>query len=183
MERVQYNYYQKLYEVAAAVSSARTPQSVLQCIVETAAKAMEAKACAMMLLTPDRKLLIHTVDYGLSDWYIQKGPVSADRSLSEVLKGKAVTVLDAAKDERVQYREQAEKEGIVSILSVPVTLRNEVIGVIRIYSAETRHFTDEDTYFLSAVANLGAIALENARLYESLQRDYNALKHYYFPFL
>jgi len=136
-----------------------------------------------MLLTLDKKLLIHAAAYGLSDWYVRKGPVSADKSISEVLKGRPVAVLDATEDERVQYQEQAGKEGIVSILSVPMTLSEEVIGVVRIYTREPRHFSEDDIYFMGAVANLGAISLENARLYESLQKDYDALKRYYFPFL
>ncbi|MFC1941580.1 GAF domain-containing protein [Chloroflexota bacterium] len=179
----EHNYYQSLYEVAAVVNSARTPEGVLQSIVETVAKAMGAKGCALMLLTPDRKLLLHTAAYGLSDWYVQKGRISADKSISETLEGKPVIVLDATKDKRIQYQLEAKREGVTSILSVPTMLREEIIGVIRVYTAELFHFTTEDIHFVSAVANLGAIALENARLYDSLQRDYDALKRYYFPFL
>jgi len=183
MKEDERNFYQSLYKVATVVNSARTPENVLQAIVETVAKAVGAKGCSLMLLTPDRKLLIHAADYGLSDWYVRKGPVSADKSISEALEGKPVAVLDVTRDERIQYQEQAKREGIASMLSVPMTLREEIIGVIRVYTAEPRHFTTDDMYFVGAVANLGAIALENARLYDSLKRDYDALKHYYFPFL
>lgn len=183
MEEAERNYYQSLYQVAAAVNSAHTSENVLRSIAENVAKAVGAKGCSLMLLTPDRKLLLHTAGYGLSDEYIGKGPLSADKSISEVVGGKAVAILDATVDERIQYREEAKKEGIASILSVPIKLREEIIGVIRVYTGEPRHFAEDDIYFVGAVANLGAIALENARLYDSLQRDYNALKHYYFPFL
>jgi len=80
----------------------------------------------LMLLTPDRKLLLHTAAYGLSDWYVRKGPVSADKSISEALEGKSVAVLDATEDERIQYREQVKKEEIVSILSTPMMLKEEI---------------------------------------------------------
>jgi len=176
MEKIERNYYQSLYEVAAAANSARTPESVLRSIVERVAQATGAKGCSLMLLTPDRKLLLHTVACGLSDWYVRKGPVSADRSISEALEGKPVAILDATEDERVQYRQQAKKEGIASILSVPMMLREETIGVIRVYTAEPRQFTTDDIYFVGAVANLGAIALENARLYDAVQKDYQAFR-------
>ena len=169
-------YYTSLYELAAALNSAISPESILQSIAEGVAKAMEAKGCSLMLLSQDRKVLLHTVAYGLSDWYVRKGPVSADRSISEALEGKPVAVFEATNDERVQYREQAKKEGIASILSVPMMLREETIGVIRVYTAEPCHFTMDDTYFVGAVANLGAIALENARLYEATQKDYEAFR-------
>ena len=55
-------------------------------------------------------------------------------------------------------------------------LWKEIIGVIRVYTAEPRHFTNDDIYFVGAVANLGAIALENIRLYESVQKDYEEFR-------
>jgi len=176
MERNKEHYYTSLYELAATLNSARAPEAVLQSIVEGVAKAMGAKGCSLMLLSPDRKVLLHTVAYGLSDYYVRKGPVSADRSISETLEGKAVAILDATQDDRIQYREQAKKEGIASILSVPMMLREENIGVIRVYTAEPCHFTMDDIYFVGAVANLGAIALENARLYEAVQKDYETFR-------
>jgi GAF domain-containing protein len=176
MDKIVERYYQELYEVAAVLNSARDPQAVLHAIVALVAKAIGAKGCSLMLLTPDRKVLLHTAAYGLSDWYVRKGPVSADKSISESLEGKAVAVLEATKDERVQYRQQARKEGIVSILSVPTMLREEIIGVIRVYTGEPRQFSTEDIYFVGAVAHLGAIALENARLYEAVQKDYETFR-------
>ncbi len=176
METTEESYYQSLYEIAAVLNSMRAPAVIPQLIVESLAKAVGVKGCSLMLLTPDKRTLIHHVAYGLSDWYVEKGPVSVDKSISESLAGKPVAVLDASKDERIQYPEQARKEGIASILSVPVMLRDETIGVIRLYTAERRHFTMEDMYFVGAVANLGAIALENAKLYEALKKDYETFR-------
>ncbi len=176
MESQREQYFTSLYELAATINSARAPESILQSVVEGVAKAMGAKGCSLMLLSPDKKVLYHTAAYGLSDWYVRKGPVSADRSISEALEGRPVAILEATVDPRIQYQEQARKEGIASILSVPMTLREDIIGVIRVYSGERRYFTLEDMYFVGAVANLGAIALENARLYETVQKDYEAFR-------
>jgi len=176
MGKTEKGYYENLYEAAATLNSARDPDGVLRSFVENIAKAIGAKACSLMLLTPDSKSLVHTVACGLSNWYMRKGPVSADISISEALKGKPVAVLNAADDARVQYREQAKKEGIASILSVPIMLRDKIIGVVRVYTSEPTQFTLEDIYFVGAIANLGAIALENARLYQSLQKDYNTFR-------
>jgi len=127
-EQAERNYYWGLYDVATAVNSSHTPEGVLWRTCRSVAKAVGAKGCSLMLLTPDRKLLLHTAAYGLSDWYVRKGPVSADKSISEALEGKPVAVLDAIEDERIQYREQAKREGIASILSVPMMLREEIIA-------------------------------------------------------
>jgi GAF domain-containing protein len=176
MEARKEIYYQSLYEMAAELNSSHAPEAILRSVVEGVAKAMEAKGCSLMLLSPDRKILLHTAAYGLSDWYVRKGPVSTDKSISNSLEGKPVAVLEATKDDRIQYREQAKKEGIVSILSVPMMLREETIGVIRVYTAKPCHFTMDDMYFVGAVANLGAIALENARLYKAIQKDYETFR-------
>lgn len=176
MESSKEQYFTSLYELAATLNSARAPESILQSMVEGVAKAMGAKGCSLMLLSPDRKVLLHTAAYGLSDWYVRKGPVSADRSISEALEGKSIAILDATTDHRIQYQEQAKKEGIASILSVPMMLREDIIGVVRVYSGERRYFNLDDIYFVGAVANLGAIALENARLYESVQKDYETFR-------
>ena len=176
MDEREQRYYHRLYEVAAAVNSARTTEDVLNGIVQNVAEASDAKGCALMLLTPDKSLLLHTAAYGLSDRYVRKGPVSADKSIAQALEGRPVAVLNAVEDDRIQYQKQAKDEGIASILSVPVLLRGEAIGVMRVYTAKPRHFTDADMYFVGAVANLGAIALENARLYDSAEKDYEALR-------
>ena len=170
------DYYQGLYELAAVANSSLGAESVLNAIVEKVAKAMAVKGCSLMLFSPDRKQLLHTTAWGLSDWYIRKGPVSADKSIALALEGKVVAIPFAPEDERVQYREQARREGIVSILSIPMLLRDEIIGVLRIYTQERRDFTIDDEFFAAAAANLGAIALENARLYEAVVKDFQTLR-------
>jgi GAF domain-containing protein len=176
MGNTEKSYYENLYEAAGVLNSARDPDEVLHSFVGNIAEALGARACSLMLLTPDRKALVHTVACGLSDWYMRKGPVSADISISEALKGKPVAVQNATGDDRVQYREQAKREGIASILSVPMMLRDKTIGVVRVYTSEPTQFTMDDIYFVGAIANLGAIALENARLYQSLKKDYDTFR-------
>ncbi len=176
MEGVDKTYFQSLYELATTLNSARSPEDILHSIVENVAKAMDAKGCSLLLLTPDRKELLRITAYGLSDWYARIGPVLTDKSMSESLEGRVVAVLDATTDDRVQFRKQVKQEGIASILSVPVKLREAVIGVLRIYSSEPRQFTDTDAYFASAAANFGAIALESAKFYQTLQKSYDDMR-------
>jgi signal transduction histidine kinase len=169
-------YYRSLYEIAAAINSVRDPESVLDSIVRTVSEALEAKGCSIMLLSPDRKVLLHTAAYGLSDWDVRTGPVSADRSISQALEGKPVAILNAAEDERVQYRDQARQEGIASMLSVPISFKGDVVGVMRVYAAKQHYFTRSEIYFVQEVANLGAIALERARELEQCFTEVDKLE-------
>jgi GAF domain-containing protein len=168
----QRNYFQTLYQLSAEVNSTRNPEDVLHSIVEITAKGFGAKGCSLMLLTPDRTQLLHTAAYGLSDWYIRKGPVSIDESLSQALEGQVVAVGNASEDARIQYRQQAQQEGIASILCVPMLLKEGIIGVMRVYTGHPREFNDDDIYFTCAAVNLGAIALENARSYEAVRKQH-----------
>lgn len=176
METREARYYRALYQVAKTVNSTLNPPEVMRAIAESTTQAMGAKGCSLMLLSPDRRELHHSAAYGLSDWYVRKGPVSVDLSMAEALQGRSVAVRDAAIDLRLQYRPQAVQEGIASILCVPVRRRDDVIGVMRVYTADPREFGAADVEFVEAVANLGAIALENAHRYEQAQISYNAVR-------
>jgi signal transduction protein with GAF and PtsI domain len=174
--KTERKYCRNLYEVAAVVNSARTIDTVLHSVVESVSMEVRAKGCSAMLLTPDKKRLHHTATYGLSTQYIKKGSIAADKSIAEALTGKPVAVYAATEDKRIQYREQAGKEGIASILTVPMSLKGEIIGVMRVYTSEPRHFTDDDIYFISIAANIGAIALENAVLSKAKSYEFEAFR-------
>ena len=142
MEQTYPDYYRALYEIAVEVYSSTAPEDVLDGIVKSAAEAMHVKGCSLMLLTPNRNQLIHTAAYGLSDSYIRKGPVKLDPIIAEALHGTPMVVTDVNTDPRVQYRAQAQKEGITSMLSLPVILRGEITGVLRnIHRRKTRILT------------------------------------------
>ena len=164
--------YKVLYDIAQKLNSKLAPQEVLRTIVEGIRDAADAKGCSLMLLTPDRQQLIHSVACGLSDWYVRKGPVRVDEAIAQALDGKPVAVLDATTDPRIQYKDQAKKEGVVSMLSLPLTRRGQVIGIVRIYTAETRRFSGQETDFFSVLANLGAVALERAELLEEEKKQF-----------
>ncbi len=171
-------YYHALYRLAATVNSSLDSAAVLNAIVQNTAEALGAKACAIMLLSPDKRELRHSASYGLSDKYVKKGPVRGDLSMAEALAGRSVAAMDATTDGRVQYQLQNREEGIASILSVPMRLHGQIIGVVRIYTGEPREFTAEEVEFVEAAAHLGAISLDNAHIHEELKYNYDMITRY-----
>jgi GAF domain-containing protein len=109
--------------------------------------------------------------YGLSDLYVRKGPLSADKSIFDTLKGRPVIIEDAASDPRVQYPLEAKREGIASIVSLPIILREIVIGVLRLYTAVPCRCAQDDIDFLSAIAMQSGLAIGNAKMYEHVKMD------------
>jgi len=159
-------YYQVLQELTTGAVSGNTLRDTLATVAKKTASAMRTSGCSVLLFDAASRRLSHAVSHGLSDWYLRKGFLDADKSLSETLEGRVVTVLDAAIDPRVQYREMAQRQGIASMLSVPLRQRGSIIGALRVYTREQRLFSADDIAFLTAVAGLIAVAVENARLNE-----------------
>ncbi len=172
-QRLESAYYktQTLYDIAKAATSTLNFTEVLNTIAQQATKAMNAKACSIRLLDEERRQLWVGAAYGLSEEYLSKGPVDLNKSLVDrgALRGKPVAVLDVTKDPGFQYPEEARKEGIRSVLCVPLSVREQTIGVLRMYTGEVHRFTDEEIEFLSTLASQGAVAIENARTYQRLE--------------
>lgn len=166
--------YRMLCEVASAMINPRPIQTTLNAIVRSVAKSMDVKGCSLMLLTPDKEYLRHVASYGMRKRYLKKGRIAVDKSVNQVLSSKSVAIYDVDEDNRAQYREQARAEGIASILSVPIMIGDEAIGVLRIYSAEHARFTNNNIYFAKTAANLGALTLANAVLTDSTEYDYRS---------
>ena len=59
-----------------------------------------------------------------------------------------------------------------------VLVDGKAIGSLRVYSAVARNFTEEEVEFAGAIANLSAIAIENARMHQALKTDYELLTAY-----
>lgn len=168
-------YFRSFRTVCKAVNSSLDLQEVLRLIVENVTAIMEVKACTIFLLDMKKKQLEIAATHGLSKGYLEKGPLSALRSIIENIEGRSVLVKDAGKDSRVQYPEEARAEGIASIFSVPIPVKNRVIGALRIYTASSRDFSDEEKEFVDGLAEISGIAIENARLHNHLKSDYETL--------
>jgi PAS domain S-box-containing protein len=157
------NYQKICKEISASISI----DKVLQLIVSNVVKVMNVKASLVRLLNKDTKQLEIASYYGLSEKYANKGPVSYDQSIDDAMEGMPVSVYDITEHQDSQYYKEAIEEGIRSILSIPLRFEKEVIGVLRMYTAEPVKYTDEDLKFISSLAEQAAVAIVNARRFET----------------
>ena len=172
MKDSEYTYYSAFIEITKAISSSIDLETILHSIVKSICTLTHSKGCTLMLLDEKGETLEVKSFYGLSEQYVRKGPVAADRSIADTLKGKPVIIEDAASDPRTQYPHEARREGIASIVSVPIILRERSIGVLRLYTSVPCRFTEDDIHFLSAVATQSGLAIQNARIYEDVKSGY-----------
>jgi signal transduction histidine kinase len=161
-----------MLRAAQAVSSSLKLDDVLKQLVDSAARALSARAAAIRLIDETGERMAMIASFGLSERYLNKGFVEMSRSQidREALGGRPVIVGDALSDPRIQYPREVTDEGIRSMLVVPVKGRRGPLGVLRVYGAEPHEFNQDDTDFAMSVAAQGAAAIENAMTYEALQR-------------
>ena len=164
-------FFKILHEVSRDLLSDLNSGEVLDSMAEKICQIMYIKGCCVYLLNETTGRLDMVASRGLSDEYVQKGPLQADKSMPDVVKGTTVFIKDAAADDNIQYRDEAKKEGIVSILAVPIVVNEYVIGEIRLYSAEQREYDSEEIDFILALAEIGGIAITNTKFYQRLQND------------
>ena len=162
--------------LASSITGSTDIKMILQTLTQDVAQALRVKAASIRLLDENHTTLRLAASYGLSEKYLNKGPVSAEKSIAQALQGKPVVVKDAATDAGVQYRQEKNEEGIVTILSVPIKSRDEVIGVLRLYSANTRVFSEGEIQFVMALAYMGGVAIQNMTLCEMLKDDVKDLR-------
>lgn len=167
-------YFDALYQITLRISSSLDVEHVLAYVTEEAAHAVAVMASAVRLLDESGQRLEMRAVHGLSEEYLNKGPVYVDRSPvdQQILAGNASQLGNVATDQLFQYPEAAAREGIVSVASVPLIAHGQAIGVLRVYSSVPRVFSDADMKFLTAVADLAALAIENARLYTEIRTSY-----------
>ena len=171
-QRLQIEYLMEIQNVNRIISSTLSLDHVLKRIAETTVKILGIKGCLIRLYNPSNFTLDLKMACGLSEKYLNKGPIDAQRSLAEAMKGNLVVIYDAKNDERVQYRREAVEEGIGTMISAPMLLKERVIGVMRLFTDAPKHFSDQELSFISILADQCAVAIENARHYENLKLEY-----------
>ena len=168
--------YETLLKITKAISHSRDPEEVVLMTVESIKTSLEVKGCALFLINRKSNELELGASYGLSDEYINKGPVSALHSIAQSLEEGPVAIYDVTDDPRIQYPKEAEKEGIASILSVPIVAGGKTIGAMRVYTADLWESTLEDVNFVQALAQMAGMAINMCRYAKGLKGSIDLLK-------
>ena len=114
----------------------------------------------------------------LSDEYKTKPPINIAKSLAgkSIIEQRSIVVTDVTKDPNYTYPEIAIKEGLRSMIAVPMIFKNKPIGVINCYTTVEHNFSLDEKNLLSTIANQAAVAIENTRLIEESNVTKEALE-------
>lgn len=154
------------WNISQSLVSKKYLQEILNLIVNMTANLMNSKICSLMLLDEKKGELAIAATQALGREYREKPNVKVGDSISgRVVKEKRpVQVSDVTKDKSYRYPDIARKEGVVSMISVPMMIDERVMGVINSYTTEPHEFSETELKILQAVANQAAVAIENTKL-------------------
>jgi GAF domain-containing protein len=155
-----------LAKVSQTVTSPMVPGEMLELVAEMTAKVMGTEVCSLQLIDEERGELVMRAAWSRSPTYRHRPPLRTDEGVvGEVIRSrKPITVENVQTDPRYRHKEMARQEGLVSMLAVPLIVREKVIGVMACYTNHPVAFAPEQTALLSTLANQTALAIENARL-------------------
>lgn len=168
-----------LAEVGAAIGAEETPEAILHRVAREAARLSGAKLASIFLLEPQKKELVLEVCLGGSPAYRQQPPIEvAESALGYVVRrGRPISVRDVRSSPQDLHTDRILKEGLVSVLVVPLVEKTEGIGVLCVATAETRRFPDAEIRLLEGLAGLAAAALGRSRLSGRLDHTEEELRN------
>jgi len=164
----QLQYFKAVCEISKTIGETRQLDSILDRIVNTLPKVMDLKACTIRLIETSKGKMELKAAYGLSDSYLQRGPLDDEMATYFILQGEPVVIPDATSDIHTLYHQEAAREGVGSVLAVPISIQEETIGMLRLLTAEQRFFSDHDINFAMAVAEQSGVAIQNAIDYQKM---------------
>lgn len=166
--RLKARLFESLISVGHTINSAQDLEEALRVITREACLLMEAKMCSLLLRDDTGQWLQLSASHGAGPAYLKKPHVNVEESLVGVVirRKRPLQELDVQASSRYIHTDLARKEGLVSLLSVPLVFRTQAIGAINVYTGEPHLFSNEEIGILTALADLSAVAIEKARLYQ-----------------
>ena len=167
-----------LSRVSSTITSDKYIEEILNLVVTMTAGMMNSKICSIMILDKEREELKVVATQSLSEEYRRKANVKVGESLAgrALKENRPISVLDVREDPDYRFQNLAKKEGLSSMLSVPMMIKGQAVGILNSYTSEKHIFTSEEINLLQVVANQAAVAIENTSLSEQSSAMQEALE-------
>ena len=155
-----------LSKISKAISSDLYLEDILRLMVVVTAEVMKSKICSLWLVDERDKALKIRATQSMSEEYLKERSLRLGEGVVGYVaqENRPMMIYNVLKEPRYKEKELARKEGLVSLLSVPMCVKDKVIGVINCYTSSPHKFTKSEIEVLTTVASQAAIAIENAGL-------------------
>ena len=158
--------FEALSKVSKTITSSLYLEDILKLVVTVTAEIMNSKICSLSLLDEKTNTLTLKATQSMSEAYNKKTPLKVGEGIAGkvALENKPIAVYDISKEPEYKYKDIAKREGLKSLLSVPLAVKGRVIGVLNSYTSKPHKFINEEIDILTTVANQAAIVIENSEL-------------------
>lgn len=170
--------YSRLVEISVTLNSTLDLDRLLQFIIDSAADLLDSEAASILLVDEKTKDLYFAASTGSDPEELAKIPVPLDSSLAGTVfrEDRPLIINEVAGDPR-HFGQVGEEIGfeIRSLIGVPMRIQDKVTGVLEAVNKREGMFDETDQKTLSVIASQAAVAINNARLVDALQRAYDEL--------
>lgn len=155
--------------VTRAIAASDNLEDMATQLTQLLVGALGIKGSTIFVLNPAIEELEALASFGMSINYLNKGPILVKKSLDHQLRGEPIVIRDVTKSDRLQYPEDAQKEGISAIVSLPISLHGKLIGVLRLYHYDQWDVSERDLDSLMIFTENIGLALMYTRLLQALK--------------
>ena len=167
MNNLDYKDYLKtLNKISSAIVSDLYLEDILKLIVTLTANVMKAKVCNVWLIDEKKKEFNIKATQSMHQEYLNKRTIQLNEGIVGLVarEKKPMLIFDVLKEEKYKEKKLARKEGLVSMASIPMMVKDKVIGVLNVYTNKPYEFTKAEITLLSTIANQAAVAIEKTEL-------------------
>lgn len=169
-EKQKARLLESLVRVGKIINSTLNLDDALLVITREARTLLRAKVVSLLMLDDTGEWLELRAHFGAGKTYVEKPRLSVSESFIGIVirRKKPMQLENVQSSGRYQNASLARREGLVSLLSVPLLYGGKAMGTLNLYTGEPHTFSDEEVRVLSTYAELSALALEKARLYDRI---------------
>ncbi len=166
-------YFQVIRDIQGAVHSRNSVKEVLDVVVVKSTRILNAKGALIRILNDKTKRFEVRAAWGIGERYLGKGPVSTEKLIPDPQALHSVIMIkDIWNAPRVEYPQLAWDEGIRMMLDVPLAIKDQLVGLIRIYLEQVREFSTNEIEFIITVAEQCAGIIERVKLLENQREEF-----------
>ncbi len=165
------DYLEVFHAVTRLISSVLDPQQVMDLIVKRLPELMEVDAATVRLFDDDSGHFILGASFGLSDKYLSRPTIDSKDVMAALMQGTptARTHIDLLYDhDNYTY---ISEEGIRGAMSLPITFKGQIIGLLRLLTKNSREFSQQEINFAMSLAEQLGIAISNSRLFQEKENQ------------
>ena len=160
------DYLKTLNKISRAITSDLYLEDILKLIVTLTANVIKAKVCNVWLIDEKKQEFNFMANQSMHKEYLNKRTIKLNEGIVGLVarEKKPKLIFDVLKEEQYIEKKLARREGLVSMASIPMMVKDKVIGVLNVYTNKPYEFTKADISLLSTIANQAEVAIEKTEL-------------------